>query len=775
MIKRTVAAAFCFFTHSLFAADKIDIPYIAKSAVIDGVLDEPHWQQAYPIKVDNVTWPYENIPSDEKMDVLVYENGEMLYIAYQAFDSSPEHIRAFYRDRDRAWDDDLVGLKIDSFNNQKLAYQFFINPLGVQMDSIENELTKQESDAWDGIWESAGQINEQGYIVEVAIPFRMLNFDDSVKTKQMAMEFVRFIPRNERLRVSSIKIDHNNNCWICQMHTVTGFEQTQQGNNLTIVPALVMGKSQQRDISSAHPDWQDDSTIEPSLDVKWGITPDVTLNTTINPDFSQVEADVAQLSINDNFALFYPEKRAFFADNADYFTSPWDLIYTRNVAEPDFGAKVTGNVGQHNFAAFVANDQQSNIIIPGNLGSTIVSLDNKSKNAAGRYRYDFSNDFSIAATTTARESDDYHNYMVSLDTKYRFTDSDTFVFQYAQSDTQYSDEFVDNLCGSQSCDNPDETECEIGSDCAYSEPLLRVLSDTPLKDNAYRISYEHNEKHWMAFSNYSNIGDEFRADLGFMGQVDFNKFVTGGRYRWYGDDKTWWNRMEFYSDWDISHNDNQELLEKELQASFSINGPLQSYVQLELMQRQRTGLRHDKSSLVIDGNTTLFDEDLVALYAEIKPMAGLFMSMNLSSGDQIDLSNNRIGERVRIRPVVNFNLTRHLELKLRHTYEKMNAANADLFTANLTDARITYQFDIKSFLRLAFIYTDIDRNADNYLKPVNEQYQSFSTQLLYSYKVNPQTVFFAGYSDNGYQDDDIERLKRAERAIFLKLSYAWLL
>ncbi|WP_244898427.1 hypothetical protein [Pseudoalteromonas ulvae] len=186
-------------------------------------------------------------------------------------------------------------------------------------------------------------------------------------------------------------------------------------------------------------------------------------------------------------------------------------------------------------------------------------------------------------------------------------------------------------------------------------------------------------------------------------------------------------------------------------------------------------MRHDKSSLVIDGNTTLFDEDLVALYAEIKPMAGLFMSMNLSSGDQIDLSNNRIGERVRIRPVVNFNLTRHLELKLRHTYEKMNAANADLFTANLTDARITYQFDIKSFLRLAFIYTDIDRNADNYLKPVNEQYQSFSTQLLYSYKVNPQTVFFAGYSDNGYQDDDIERLKRAERAIFLKLSYAWLL
>ena len=776
MFKTSLIACLLLASPVVFSANPMSIPFIDTSANIDGQLSEPHWQQAKKISVDNITWPYENQPSPEKMNVYVYENGEMLYVAFEAFDSEPDKIRAFYRDRDKAWDDDLIGLKIDSFNNQKLAYQFFINPLGVQMDSIENELTKQESDAWDGIWESAGQINGKGFIVEIALPFRMLNFDDKLPIKTMAMEFVRFLPRNERLRISSMKIDHNNNCWICQMPQVSGFEKTKQGNNLTLVPALVMGKSQQRNISRSAPsDWQSESNIEPSLDVKWGITPDITLNTTINPDFSQVEADAAQLSINDNFALFYPEKRAFFSDNADYFASSWDLIYTRNVAEPEYGAKITGNLEQHNFAAFVANDKQTNIIIPGNLGSTIVSLDGKSENLAMRYRYDVSNNLSFASTATSRSSGDYSSRLMSLDSKYRLTDSDTFKVQVAHSRTQYSQEIINQLCNGDDCQTNQVTSCQSGHACQFNEFVLRVLNPEPISDQAYYLSYEHNEKHWMAFSNYSNFGADFRADLGFMGQIDFNKFVTGGRYRWYGEQQDWWSRMEFYSDWDISHNDNNELLEKEFEASFSLNGPLQSYFELYVMQRDRAGLRHDKSSLLIDGNTTLFNEDSVSLYAEIKPMAGLFSSLKISTDHAIDLTNNRLGQRLRIVPVANVNLTRHLELKLRHTYEKMDSGSAPLFTANLTDARLTYQFDIKSFLRLAFIYTDIERNPDNYLIPVDKHYQQFSTQLLYSYKVNPQTVFFAGYSDNGYKDDDIEHLKRNERAVFVKLSYAWLL
>lgn len=758
----------------------LEIPFLSDSVVIDGNINESVWQQAKRIEINNITWPYENMPAKEQAYALVYEDGESLNIAYVVSDSNPNAIRAFYRDRDKNWSDDLVGLKIDSYNNEKLAYQFFINPLGVQMDSIENVLTGQESDAWDGIWHSSGQLTETGYVVEISIPFRILNFEQGNNSKKMAMEFVRFLPRNERLRISSIKIDHANSCWVCQMQTVSGFEQAEQGNNLTLVPTIVAGRSENRDVSVVPiEDWQADNTLEPGLDLKWGITPEVTLTATINPDFSQVEADVAQLGINNSFTLFFPEKRAFFLENTDYFSTPWNLIYTRNVAEPDAGVKLTGSVGSHTFGSFIANDNQSNVIIPGNLGSTIVSLESKSNNVAARYRYDFTNDFSIAATTTARSADDYYNYVSSLDSKYRLTENDTFIAQLAMSRTKYSDEFRDSICDADNlstCKQQARTQCENEQDCEISEQYLRVSAEEAIDDIAYKLSYEHNEKYWSLFARYDNLGEDFRGDLGFMNQVDFNKFVSGGRYRWYGEQGVnWYNRIEFYSDWDISHNANGELLEKEVQADLSFNGPLQSYGKIELLQRDRVGLRHNKARLDIDGNTTLFNENLVGVYLEFKPISGMFASLYANTGNHIDLANNRLGDKTRIRPILNMNLNRHIELRLRHTYEAMDVDGADLFTANLTDARLSYQFNNRSFVRLAVIYRDIERNPNNYIDDVTAHYKGFSTQLLYSYKVNPQTVFFAGYSDNGYQDDDLSKIEKTDRSVFMKMSYAWML
>lgn len=767
---------------SLFAktSSQISIPYIQQSSVIDGNIDETHWKNAKRIDINNVTWPYENSASPENAYALVYENGESLYVAYVVEDSNPNAIRAYYRDRDKAWNDDLVGLKIDSYNNEKLAYQFFINPLGVQMDSIENALTGNESDAWDGIWHSSGQITDFGYQVEIAIPFRILNFEQGQETKTMAMEFLRFLPRNERLRISSMQINHADSCWVCQMQTVSGFENAEQGKNFTVVPTFVAGRNETRSVDQTpFESWQGDNNIEPGVDLKWGITPEVTLTATVNPDFSQVEADVAQLGINNSFTLFFPEKRAFFLENSDYFSSPWNLIYTRNVAEPDAGIKLTGSVGQHTFGTFIANDKQSNVIIPGNLGSNVTSLEDKSNNLAARYRYDITQDFSVAATTTSRSTDNYYNYVGSIDSKYRLTENDTFIAQLAMSTTKYSDAFRQSLCDADDnadCQNVLPRDCENGNECAIDEDYLRVRSHDAIKDVAYKLSYEHNQKHYSLFARYDNLGEDFRADLGFLNQIDFNKFVTGGRYRWYGEQGiNWYNRIEFYGDWDISHNDNGELLEKEVQGELSFNGPLQSFGKIELMQRDRAGLRHNKASLAIDGNTTLFNENIISTYLEFKPLSGVFASIYANKGNQIDLANNRLGDKVRVRPVLNLNLNRHMELRLRHTYEAMTVGGSDLFTANLTDARLSYQFNTRSFIRLALIYRDIERNQDNYFEDVNTRYKGLSTQLLYSYKVNPQTVFFAGYSDNGYQDDDLSRIEKTDRSIFMKISYAWML
>ncbi|CCQ12259.1 FIG01056734: hypothetical protein [Pseudoalteromonas luteoviolacea B = ATCC 29581] len=760
-------------TFSSIASDSI--PFINASAKIDGQLNEAHWQKAKKIEINNISWPHDNLPSPVQTTAYVYENGDSLFVGFEANDPNPDGIRAFYRDRDQAWNDDLVGLKIDTFNTGRIAYQFFINPLGVQMDSIENELSKTESSAWNGIWDSVGVIHQNGYTVEIEIPFRVLNFDDSNQVKTMAMEFVRFYPRNERLRLSSMQINHANTCWICQMPAYSGFEKAQQGNNIAVIPSFVAGRNEARDVSGSEVgDWQHDNVSEPSVDLKWAITPDVTLNATLNPDFSQVEADTGQLNVNNSFSLFFPEQRSFFLENNDYFSSFQNIIYTRNIATPDYGAKVTGSKQGHTFAAFVANDSHLNVLIPGNLRSSIVSLNQESENAAFRYRYDFDNTLSFGSTATIRQSDDYSNKLLSLDSKYQPTEFDTFKVQAMHSQTDYSDNFIDELCHGDDCFTMPTQACTQFDDCDYSESVLRVL-EKEVSGSAYLLSYEHFEKYWSVFSSYNLREKGYRADLGFVDQVDFNKFLVGGEYRWYGNEETWWTRTRWYTDWDISHNDKGELLEKEIQTSIEVQGPLQSTLELGVEQRNRPGLRHNTASLLIDDNTTMFSENTLWSYLEFKPLAGVFASLNLRSGNRVDLTNNRLGDYIFVRPIINLNLGKHFEFKLRHTYERLDANGAQVYTANLSDVRFTYQFDIHSYIRLAVIYTDIERNQANYIRNVDAKYKGFTTQLLYSYKLNPQTVFFAGFGDSGFEDDQLTDITRDTRSVFAKFSYAWLL
>jgi hypothetical protein len=172
----------------------LDIPNIAGEIKVDGVLDDLHWQQAKQLELNYVTRPFENTQPPVTTQVKIFENGDTLYVAFIAQDPKVENLSAYYRDRDGIWSDDLVGIKLDTFNDSRLAYQFFVNPLGIQADAIQNEMTGSESDSWDGIWQSAGKIVAAGYQVEMAIPLRILNFKEGSDKKVWGAELVRFYP-----------------------------------------------------------------------------------------------------------------------------------------------------------------------------------------------------------------------------------------------------------------------------------------------------------------------------------------------------------------------------------------------------------------------------------------------------------------------------------------------------------------------------------------------------------------------------------------------------
>ncbi len=746
----------------------VNIPFIElKSVALDGIESEQEWSGAKSLNLPFITRPFEKLPAPVSTEVKVFENGTELFVLFVADDPRPEQIRAFLRDRDNAYGDDLVGIKLDPFNDGRLAYQFYVNPLGVQTDSIENEMTGNESTSWNGIWESAGRLTETGFVVEIKIPLRLLNFEESEGEKRWGIEFVRFYPRSDSYRLSHVPFDRNNACNLCQMGTSLGFENAKQAQNIAIVPTLVASAARQRQTEPLTP-WSDENNQELGLDLSWGITPEINLTGTLNPDFSQVEADAAQINVNNTFALFFNEQRPFFVENQDYFSTNQNLVYTRNINAPDYGAKVTGRKDKHSIGFFVANDQGTAFLVPGNLGSSVARLEEKSINLATRYRFDYSDDLSVGIVSTIRDSDNYSNLVSGVDTRYRLSDKDTIRAQFVRSETQYPTDLSKRFC---------RGECEDSSE--QTEASLRTQSEDKLNGNSYLLYYDRDTENYFIDARRTVTESDFRADLGFVSNVDRARYIFGGGYFWLKED-AWWNRIRINGDWDITHNDAGELIERELEAYLSIRGLYQSFFEIGSLKRSRVGLRADQSSLSIDNNTSMFEEESHSMYFETSPTSLLSYRSFLRVGDRVDLINNRLGKQTYIEQGLSLNLGRHLKFDFDFTRSSLDANNRDLFTADLFDIRASYQFDPRQFLRIIVTHSFIERNLDNYTsvaRQANPNLEAERTdvgfQLLYSYKVNPLTKFFLGFSQSAVNNDTIDTLRPNSQSIFLKFSYAY--
>ena len=200
------------------AASISSLPHTDGAISIDGVMDEAAWKDATAIDIDIETRPGENLPARVSTVAYILENGQNLYIAFDARDPEPDEIRAYLRDRDSAWNDDFVGIVLDTYNDQRRAFEFFANPLGVQMDLTNDDVNKREDDSWDAIWDSAGRINENGFVVEMEIPLNQLRFPSVEGEQTWGIDLLRFYPRDKRYRFSNNKTDRSLNS-ICASST----------------------------------------------------------------------------------------------------------------------------------------------------------------------------------------------------------------------------------------------------------------------------------------------------------------------------------------------------------------------------------------------------------------------------------------------------------------------------------------------------------------------------------------------------------------------------
>lgn len=247
-----------------------------------------------------------------------------------------------------------------------------------------------------------------------------------------------------------------------------------------------------------------------------------------------------------------------------------------------------------------------------------------------------------------------------------------------------------------------------------------------------------------------------------MARVGEDLIVVDAGRVWHGEDGSRWSRVSLATGYEIAHLEDGRLREKSNVLRLRVQGPLQSFV--HVAYRMKSELEND----------VMFDLNRAAIYTELTPRSGISLSLGITMGDQIDYDNTRLADERSFESAIDWNISRNLLLRLRGIVAGLDTKQGEkIFDAAVVDARLTWQFNVRSFLRFTVQQADTSRNPAVYLDPVESETTDVGRQLLYSYKINPQTVLFLGYSDQFYDDDSLNKLTVSDRSLFMKLGYAW--
>lgn len=719
------------------AAPAFGVTPATSAIAIDGVLDDPAWASATVIPVRFEYQPGENVAPPVRTDGLLTFDRKSLYIAFRAFDPTPSAIRAHLMDRDQIdtfIQDDHVTILVDSFNDERRAYQFRVNPLGVQADAVNSEVDNVEDWSWDAIWKSAGRITPDGYVVEIAIPFRELRFPGGAGALTFGLSFERSYPRSIRHRARSHPTDRNRSCTFCQFNKVTGFQDLLSGRNVEIDPTLTAHRTDNRAPEPGGAMVNGSPQADLGVTARWRLAAGTTVSGTVNPDFSQIEADTVQLDFNTRFALFYPEKRPFFLEGLDFFSTPEQAVFTRTVADPSGGLKVVGKEGGNSYGVFVTRDRINNLILPSNQQSEYASEDQAVTGVVARYRRDVGRQNAVGVLYAGREGGPYHNRVFGPDAQFRIGRSEMFSVQFLHSDTRYSP--------------------AVASD--YGQGA------TPFGGNSFRASYDHYSRSWFWGAGYVDRDKGFRADSGFVPRVDLREGSAYLQRRFWGAADKWYSTIDVALSVLRATDHSGNLANESIAGILLYAGPLQSQVQVNV--------ERDKELFA----GTMYDETVVSGSAALKPSGAMAVRLTWSAGDGVDYTNRQPATILRLGPSVEVKPGRRVNLLFSHAFERLTVQSGRLYTANLAQLHAVHHFSRQTFVRAILQYTDVSRDVSRYLEPIGSHDRKLFAQYLFSYKLNPQTVLLAGYSDN-YSGAPGAPLAQANRTFFVKMGYAWLL
>jgi hypothetical protein len=518
-------------------AKPLRIPRLDTPPTIDGKLNEDVWKQAVVLKDFYQINPGDNIAPSKPTDVFIGYDSRFLYIGVHAFDD-PTKVRASVARRDNVFGEDNVRVFLDTFNDQRKAYVLGWNPLGVQQDGIYTEDGNTDYSV-DIVMESKGELTADGWTLEVAIPFKSLRYEAG-KDKLWGFHVWRNIDRFNDEMDSWVPMNRDVAGTLTKEAHLTGLEGISTERTLELIPSLTLSETGKR--VSALPAGSSSVIdpgrmlnkpfkFDPGLTLKYGLTPTVTLDMALNPDFAQVEADQTVVTANQRFPIFFEEKRPFFLEGVDVFKTPLQPVHTRAIVDPDVALKLTGKRGRNTFGILLASDNA-----PGNFSEEDRAdtfnlpaierfLDKNAYIAVVRLKRDVGKESSIGVLATSYDFIEKHNKLLSIDGRFKLNAQTVFTFQVLGTTSRrcFSEPKLNRHA-------PTITEpCFAGQFPDDTDPAAPTL--TPLSTrNYYRTgngfgyyyNYNKSDRHWTFQLSGQGRTRDYRAEVGFTRRRNTN-------------------------------------------------------------------------------------------------------------------------------------------------------------------------------------------------------------------------------------------------------------
>ena len=721
---------------------------------IDGRLDDAIWQRATRITEFVQQSPIEGAPATEDTDVYIAYDDTHLYFGLHAHYSNPGMVRASRVDRDRAgFGDDTISVYFDTFLDQQRAYVFSLNGYGVQGDSLMDSRggggggpggggggrggrgggggggggrgrggVPRGDRSWDALFDSGGTLVDDGWTAEMAIPFKSLRYPSvGDQAHRWGFQIARQI-RGKDETVVWAPLSRDISGFLPQMGLLDGMSGLSTSRNLEILPTVTAVQVGNLDTTTGG--FPTESQPEGGVNLKYGLTSNLTLDFTYNPDFSQIESDRPQIEVNQRFPLFFSELRPFFLEGQEIFSlpGPVNFVHTRTIVDPRYGAKVTGKVGKTTLGVLFANDEA-----PGNVDDiTDAAFGTTANVLIARARYDLYAESHIGAIATDREFLDGHSRLVGADGQFRLSNTTSIGFRAIT--TQNRDLELLDTSGS--------------------------MFDVGMRSQGRNLSY---------FVAGYTIDPDFNTAVGFVRRRDIKAVTSRLGYLWWPESWliNWGPEVSYGRNYNF-----EDILEdktRQIGVNFSFAKNVRFGVGVNQDMERFGGINFNKRRYSTNLFMSTFDAVSVGGFFSFGDQVRFSESPFLGTGSSgsIFLTVRPLS---RLQAQININTSRLVD----------PFDDTEVFDVKIYRAQTTFQFTDRFLLRNIMEYNTFSRTV--------------GANVLFTYRVNSGTVFFIGYDDHYQQGDLIlddtsdpfyqnnpefltTDLQRTNRAFFTKISY----